>query len=418
MKILMLGWEFPPHFAGGLGIACYELTRSLCKNETLDITYVMPYGPAQEETRFEKLKIQSAHSFGKHVQFSLNFRRVFSTIKAYDTYEKYSARIRELQKKENGNTKKDIGKLYGDNLLEEVYLYAKRVAEIYKDEKFDIIHAHDWTSIPAALILKKLTGKPVILHVHITELDKTGNMGGDDEIFKIEQEGFANCDILVAVSNFVKHKLVDCYHVNPDKIRVIHNGGISDLEPELSGKNYGNKNKIVLFAGRITTQKGPEFFIRAAKKVLEYEKDTKFIVAGEGDLLPRIKSLCDEYGIKNNIYLLGRKYSRNEADMFFSLADIFVMPSVSEPFGIVPLEAVAKGTPTIISKQSGISEVLTHSFKVDFWDTDEMANQMISLIRYEDLHQHIRENAHNNFYRFSWDFPAEKLIKIYKEMIK
>ncbi len=416
MKILMLGWEFPPYFAGGLGIACYELTKSLSKLENIDITYVMPYGP-QNEKKNSKLKVMSANRPELKIDFDIKLHKVDTLIQAYDSFLSYSQRYRdqikiESQKFEN----KDIKSLYGANILKEVFLYAQRVAALCKHGDFDVIHAHDWTSIPAALLLKQITGKPVILHVHITELDKTGGMGGHEEIFKIEKEGFDKADTLIAVSNFVKSRLINDYHINPGKIKVVHNGGISDLIPTLEKYNGLKKeDKIVLFAGRVTLQKGPEYFVRAARKVLDYQPNTKFVIAGTGDLVPQMIELCAQLGMAKNVLFYGM-YTRQQADQLFGSADCFVMPSVSEPFGLVPLEAVAKGTPTIISKQSGVSEVLDHSFKVDFWNTDEMAHKIIALLRYEHLNSHLREEAYRDFDRFNgWDIPATKLYKIYEE---
>ncbi|MDA3856376.1 MAG: glycosyltransferase family 4 protein [Candidatus Woesearchaeota archaeon] len=416
MKVLMLGWEFPPYFAGGLGIACYELTKSLSKIDNIDITYIMPYGP-KEKQHSSKLKIRSANQPIKNIDFDLKIKNVDTLLYAYDSFSTYRSRFQNILRNESEFCEdKNLKDLYGPNILKEVYLYAKRVAALCMNDDFDVIHAHDWTSIPAALLLKELTGKPVILHVHITEFDKTGGAGANPEIFKIEKEGFERADVLLAVSNFVKDRLNNNYGINSEKIRVVHNGGVSDLRPTLERQNVVKKeDKIVLFAGRITTQKGPEFFVRAARKVLDYEPNTKFIMAGSGDMLPKMIELGAELDIGKNLLFFG-VYTRKEADILFGTADCFVMPSVSEPFGLVPLEAVAKGTPTIISKQSGISEVLDHSFKVDFWDTEEMANKIISLLRYEPLHSHIREEAHRNFDKFSWDLPAQKIYNIYHEI--
>jgi len=387
MKILMLGWEFPPYFTGGLGIACYELTKSLCKIENIDIAYIMPYGP-KEERKNSKLKVKSAYIPGMRVDSSIKVKGVRTLIVAYDSFMSYSQKYKDTIRIETKDAKnKNIKDLYGENILEEVYLYAQRVATLCKDDDFEVVHAHDWTSIPAALLLKQITGKPIVLHVHI------------------------------AVSNLVKNRLIYDYNVDPSKIRVVHNGGISDLK--LSLEKYYNikKNeKIVLFAGRITLQKGPEYFVRAARKVLDYEPNTKFLIAGTGDLLPKMIELSANLNLNKNMLFFGF-YNRKQADELFSTADCFVMPSVSEPFGLVPLEAIAKGTPTVISKQSGISEVLDHCFKVDFWDIDEMAHKIIALLRYNPLHSHLREEAHNNFHKFNWDIPAAKIINVYKEAL-
>lgn len=417
MKVLMLGWEFPPYFAGGVGIACYELTKVLSDIENIEIEYVMAYGPDERYVK-KNMKISSANKVAPHIS-KVTITKIETTLYAYDTPESYERRFLNILQHKNGkeNPGKSVKEIYGKNIIEEVYLYAQRVAQHFQDKDFDVIHAHDWTTIPAALLLKKLTGKPVIFHVHITELDKTGGNGGWEKVFEIERDGFDNSDILIAVSNFVRNRLVNDYKIDSKKIRVIHNGGISDLTPSLfNTSQLLPQNKLVLFAGRMTLQKGPEYFLHAAKKVLEYEPTVNFVLIGNGDLLTRMIELCVDLGISKNVYFHG-SYTRAEAEEFFSRADVFVMPSVSEPFGIVPLEAVVKGTPTIISKQSGISEVLSNSLKVDFWDTHEMAHKILAYLNYPHLHGHIKENAFRELSLFDWRVPAKKCVDAYKELV-
>lgn len=415
----MLGWELPPYFAGGVGIVCYELTKVFSTMKNIEVEYVMAYGP-ESIWRSPNFHITSAAAEQEMIaKKNISISKIPTLLHSYSTEESYNAISKILSKKgKKGESEKSIKQIYGENLIEEVYLYAQRIALKYHEEDFDVIHAHDWTTVPAALLLKKLTGKSVIFHVHITELDKTGGMGGHQKIFEIEKQAFEQADMLVPVSNFVKNRLINDYGVNPNKIRVIHNGGISDMPAKL--KNFDsklNQHPVVLFAGRITLQKGPEYFIQAAKKVLEYEPETRFIVAGTGDMLPQIIELSAQLGISKNILFHGR-YTREEANMLFSMADCFVMPSVSEPFGIVPLEAISKGTPTIISKQSGISEVLENTFKVDFWDIEEMAHKIISIIRYKPLKDHMGVLSHYEFRNFSWDKPAQKFQQLYEEVTK
>lgn len=413
----MLGWEFPPYFAGGVGIACYELTKVLSQLEDIEIEYVMAYGPERKDIN-NNMRISSANKVSPQIT-KVTITQIATTLYAYDSpkfYEQRFQRILEKSQKEEipGKTVKEI---YGKNIIEEVYLYAQRIAEHFKDKDFDVIHAHDWTTVPAALLLKKLTGKPVIFHVHITELDKTGGNGGWEKVFEIEKEGFEQSDKLIAVSNFIKNRLILNYNINENKIKVIHNGGISDLTPSLFNSSaLLPQSKVVLFAGRMTLQKGPEYFLKAAQKVLEIDPTVNFVLIGNGDLLTRMIELSVDLGISKNVYFHG-SYTRKEADEFFSRADVFVMPSVSEPFGIVPLEAVVKGTPTVISKQSGISEVLSNSLKVDFWDTHEMAHKILAFIKYPHLHGHIKENAFKELHQFDWRKPAQKCYQTYKEVL-
>lgn len=413
----MLGWEFPPQFAGGVGMVCHELAKEFSKHsEYVDIEYVMPYGPKSRNFS-SNFKIVSANSVKVDIKSNnLNFINIPTFLQTYDEEESYETRMNNyLQDKSFFSRDKTTKEIYGANILKEVELYAQRVAKLCKNLDFDVIHAHDWTTVYAALLLKKITGKPVIYHVHITEFDKTGGNKGSKEIFEIERKGFLESDILVAVSNFTKSRIINNYNISEDKIRVVHNGGISNMA--LSGNlELGKREKIVLFAGRMTLQKGPEYFIKAAKKVLDYDPDVKFILAGTGDLQSEMMELAAELGISKNLYFHGF-YTREDANNFFALADIFVMPSVSEPFGIVPLEAIAKGTPVIISKQSGISEVLDNSFKVDFWDIDDIAHKILVLLKYPHLHNEMRVLARDEFNNFTWDKPVHKLIDIYNEVI-
>jgi len=417
MKILMLGFEFPPFFAGGVGIVCYELMKALGKFDELKVDYIMPYGP-DEKVLSDKFKIRSANSKKLSSMENINIKKVEGAFYAYDGEHSYSQRMEDLKRYQKLFSKdKSIAQIYGENLIEEVFLYAQRVKELCKNDDFEIIHAHDWTTFPAAILLKQITGKPVVVHAHITEFDKTGGTGINTRVYDIERQGFLGADLIIAVSNFTKEKIVKNYGIDPQKIKVVHNGGISDHDCYCKKiENFDTKEKIVLFAGRITLQKGPEYFIQAAKKVLEYEKNVKFIVAGTGDLLPRIIGLAAELGISDKVDFKGF-YNRDEAEILFRSADVFVMPSVSEPFGIVPLEAISKGTPVIISKQSGISEVLEHSLKVDFWDIDELANKIIALLRYKELHMEISEKGFNEFKNFDWEKPANKIVDIYKSLI-
>lgn len=416
----MLGWEFPPYFAGGVGMVCYEMAKEISNNfKDIEVEYVMPYGP-DEKFFSNNFKISSANiSFDKIK--NLNVSLIPTTLYSYDTSESYLSRFSkflEFSRKNLFSDEKSIKQLYGKDLIEEVYLYGLRIFEKFKNNKFDIIHAHDWTTIPAALMLKEATNKPLILHVHITEFDKTGGHPGSEDVMKIEREGFEKADLLITVSNFTKNRLINNYGIDPKKIQVVHNGGISDLIPTLDKEiQFSRNHKIVLYAGRITLQKGVEYFIQSAKRVLEFEPNTRFIVAGTGDMLAKMIELTANLGIGKNVLFHGF-YNREEANMFYTMADVFVMPSVSEPFGIVPFEAAAKGTPCIISKQSGISEVFENCFKIDFWDIEEMTDNIVSLLKYPHLSNEMRTHAFHEFKNnFSWNKPIKKIKNIYTTLI-
>lgn len=398
----MLGWEFPPYFAGGVGIVCSELTKFLCNNN-IDVTYIMPHGPKDTRSHVKLLVADNLVKSGR-----LNIKKVNSLLTPYITSLKDTAGT-YYYSSYNG---KDV---YSINLIEEMYSFAEKIKIIAKNQDFDVIHAHDWTTFPAAVAAKEATKKPMIVHVHITEYDKSGNLGVNPFIYNIEKKGLDCADKVIAISNFTKNKLIEYYSVPENKIAVIHNGGSEFNSVRLNHKIKG-KDKVVLFAGRMTLQKGPEFFIEAAKKALEVMPNIKFIMAGSGDMFGRMIDKVASYGLSDRFIFTGF-YNRDEAEKLFSMADCFVMPSVSEPFGIVPLEAIAKGTPTIISKQSGISEVLKHTLKVDFWDVCEMASKMVAVLRYPELHSELREKALSELPNFSWDKPSKKCIALYDSMV-
>ena len=270
-------------------------------------------------------------------------------------------------------------------------------------------------TILAGIAAKKVSKKPLVLHIHNTVYDRYLGEGGGFEK-EIEQKGINAADKIISISYKIEKTLKEKYGVPQEKIAIVHNGGITDSKKEFNQYNICHKkNKYVLYAGRVVLQKGPEYFVRAAQKVLEFEPNTKFILAGDGHQLDELKELAHNLGIYDSIYFHGF-YNREDAKKFFMQADIFVMPSPSEPFGLVPLEAIAKGTPVIISKQSGISEVLHNCFKIDFWDIDEMANKIIALLRYEPLHNHMRELSYKELDNFHWSKPAQKILDVYKSV--
>ncbi|GIU70374.1 MAG: glycosyl transferase [Candidatus Woesearchaeota archaeon] len=416
MKVLMLGWEFPPFFAGGVGVVCYELTKAFSKRNDIQVTYVMPYGPKNLYSKH--VRLLAADNLIPNSK--INIKKIPSLLSAYMGPEDYNMSLRQLQlshKEGEENFEKDnTFKLYGSNLIQEVYRFAEKLKLLASYEDFDVIHAHDWTTFPAAIALKELTGKPFVVHVHITEFNKSGGQGVNPQIYAIEKEGMQKADAVIVVSNLIKNICIEKYGINPNKIKVIHNANVemnNNLKHNSEIKKY---HKIVLFAGRVTLQKGPDYFVEAAKKVCEYRDDVKFVMAGSGDMLNRIIDRVVQLGIADKFIFHGF-YNREDAEKFFSMADVFVMPSVSEPFGVVPLEAMMKKTPTIVSKQSGVSEVLNHTLKVDFWDIDEMANKILALLNYSPLHSELSERGYDEARSLTWDVPAQKCIDVYNSVL-
>ena len=315
--------------------------------------------------------------------------------------------------------KKDFRKnLYGADLYSEVDLFAKRAFEISKDVEFDVIHAHDWMTFPAAIGVKVLTGKPLVVHVHNTIYDRyLGNANSMER--DMEYNGLAQADRIIAISQYVKNTIIAQYGINPDKIEVVHNAPNTLLRDRKNSKAYPRlnmgDNKVVLFTGRITAQKGPEYFVQMAKKVLEKRKDVKFIMGGTGDMFRRTVDLATHLGISDKFVFTGF-YSLDQAQSLYASADCYVMPSVSEPFGLVPLEAMEHGTPAIISRTSGVSEVASHTLKVDFWDIHQMADKVLAVLQYPALSEALGQNGQRQVQAMNWSKPAGQCIGMYNNL--
>lgn len=367
----MIGWEYPPFKAGGLGTHCYGLTRSLADKD-VKVDFYMP---------------KTKHSAGSSNKKNLVIKEVGETeIFPYDRPE---------------------DKELAGQFFESVYRYNNLVVEKVKGN-YDLIHCHDWLTMKAGVALKEKLGIPLVLSVHSTEYDRSGWICPNDWFINIEREGMEKADRIIAVSHFTKGVIVDKYGINPDKISVVHNAVYPIGE--------GEKQEIVLFLGRLTIQKGAEFFLRAAKKVLEYEPDSRFVVAGMGDMLPRLINQAVDMGISSKVIFTGL-LTEEEVRHIYRISNVYVMPSVSEPFGITALEAVSAGTPTIASKTAGFSEAFQNCLRVDFWDTDEMANKIISLLRYDPLHKTLAMEGKRELDLFTWDRVAEKTINVYRGVI-
>ena len=371
MKVAMIGWEYPPFKAGGLGTHCYGLTRSLA-DKNVKVDFYMP---------------KTKHSAGSSGKKNLVIKEVGETeIFPYDRPE---------------------DKELAGQFFESVYRYNDLVVEKVKGN-YDLIHCHDWLTMKAGVALKEKLGIPLVLSVHSTEYDRSGWICPNDWFINIEREGMEKADRVIAVSHFTKGVIVDKYGINPDKISVVHNAVYPIGE--------GEKQEIVLFLGRLTIQKGAEFFLRAAKKVLEYEPDSRFVVAGTGDMLPRLINQAVDMGISSKVIFTGL-LTEEEVRHIYRISNVYVMPSVSEPFGITALEAVSAGTPTIASKTAGFSEAFQNCLRVDFWDTDEMANKIISLLRYDPLHKTLATEGKRELDLFTWDRVAEKTIDVYNRVM-
>jgi len=403
----MFGWEFPPFKSGGLGTACYDLTKGLSR-QGVEVTFVMPAAPDNANAEF--VRLVGANNFAKKVKL----RKISSILTPYQSFTSYDEALQhtKLSARTNGNPK-DI---YGTNLYQEVYRYGIAGGEIAEEEEYDVIHVHDWMTYQAGINAKKVSGKPLVAHIHATEFDRTG--GNPNQIISnMEYNGLQAADIVIANSNFTKQNVIQHYNIDPNKIEVVH-WGIDPDNPHYNAKQTSpfKEEKVVLFLGRITIQKGPDYFIETANNVLKYVPNTKFVVAGSGDMFERMINRADELGILDRFMFTG---FLNGADVHkaFQMADLYVMPSVSEPFGLVALESLKNGTPILISKQSGVSEVVNHALKANFWDVDEMTNQIVNVLQYPELLDELQENSFREAQGFNLDTPAHKTKCIYEKAL-
>lgn len=430
MKVFMLGWEFPPFISGGLGTACYGLTKAMNKLG-VEVIFVLPKMVECEYAAHVKLlcpgsMLPSSSYFEADELKKTKFHVINSPLQPYATADIYQRQIEEaIRRKHTGHTgwvssaSQFIGGTdYAGDMYAEVQRYASIAAGLAEAEEFEVVHAHDWMTYPAGIAVAKKMGKPLVVHVHSTEFDRSGEHV-NQMIYDIEREGMHRADRVIAVSNFTKNIIIDRYGIRPDKVEVIHNGverNGSDKNFLLSDVGINKGEKVVLFLGRITMQKGPEYFLRAAKKVLEVMDDVKFVMVGAGDLMHRSVELAAELGIGGKVLFTG--FLRGEdVQRIYKMAELFVMPSVSEPFGIVPLEALENEVPVIISKQSGVSEVLRHVLKVDFWDVDEMANKIVAVLRYMPLGITLRNYGSFEVRKLRWRDSALRCTRVYEEVV-
>ncbi len=429
MKVLMFGWEFPPHIAGGLGTACEGIVKGLAHNG-VGVLFVMPSASGDEDQSCAKIINASdvaVRNVSETVEEFINkvkFINVDSSLVPYVEPSEYFSAI-EKMKKENvretsvgfGQKFKFSGK-YGANLLEEVSRYAQvggTIAMQYNDE-FDLIHAHDWMTYPAGIAAKELTGKPLVVHVHATSFDRGSDDMVDSRVYAIEKHGMEAADRVVTVSDLTRNIVINKYGIDPRKVVTVHNAvdfsGRDDIHVE-----RGVRDKVVTFLGRITFQKGPEYFIEAAAKVLKRTKNVRFVMAGSGDMMDRAIRQVARLGISDRFHFTGFLRGK-EVQKMFALSDVYIMPSVSEPFGISPLEAMRSNVPAIISHQSGAAEVLKYALKVDFWDVDAMADDIYALLQYPALARFATKQGYDEVNELKWNGATAKLKKVYESVVK
>lgn len=424
MKVLMFGWEFPPHISGGLGTACDGLTRGLAKNQ-VKVLFVMPSASGDEDqsavhiinasdvTAFQTRK--EARELFEKVQFL----KVTSNLIPYLGPDEFEEKVDLEREKEWNEFRISFGQKfkfsgkYGSNLMEEVMRYSLVASAIARQNQFDVIHAHDWLTYMAGIAAKRVSGKPLVVHVHATEFDRSGE-NINRQVYDLEKRGMEAADRVIAVSNLTRNIIINNYHIDPSKVFTVHNA-VDFSTVENREITRGVPEKIVTFLGRITFQKGPEYFIEAAYKVLQKTKDVRFVMAGSGDLFNRAIRLVAKLGISSHFHFTGFLRGEDVKNMF-AYSDVYVMPSVSEPFGISPLEAMKANVPTIISKQSGVAEVLNHAIKVDFWDVNAMADAIYGLLTFPALSAMTVRCGLEEVNALKWDNAALKVKQIYESV--
>ncbi len=417
----MLGWEFPPQISGGLGTACYGLTKAMDKLG-IKVTFVLPRGTGNPVGSVRTIGTNDPHTITRYEQFAnIKFRVVSSNLRPYasvgsqsqTSFGDYDSSRALLELTDAGMALGPDN--YTGNILDAVNQYAEKAMIIAGAENFDVVHAHDWMTYPAGEAVSRQNHKPLVVHVHSTEFDRSGEHV-NQTVYDIERMGMHAASKVIAVSRLTKETIVKHYGIPSEKVEVVynaveHNGdGICHIPAE-------KKDKIVLFLGRITMQKGPEYFLAAAKKVLQVVDNVKFIMAGSGDMMHKIIELAASMGIGNKVLFTGF-LTGEDVNRAYKMADLYVMPSVSEPFGISSLEAMNRNVPVLMSKQSGIAEVVTHALKVDFWDIDEMANKMIAVLKRPQLKATLSKNGFHESCKFNWEDSAAKVKNIYEEVIE
>ncbi|MBP3290811.1 MAG: glycosyltransferase [Alistipes sp.] len=430
----MFGWEFPPHIAGGLGTACYGMTRGLARND-VEVIFVMPKASGDEDERFVKVVnasdvearyCDSTIEGADDIMRKISFIHIDSNMVPYispeewNTYrEEYERTGRKFWEREGDSwtQRYTFSGKYGANLMEEVARYAVVAAEVARqlEGQFDVIHAHDWLTYFAGIAAKRVSGKPLVVHMHATSFDRSSGDNIDTRVYDIERAGMAAADRVIAVSNLTRNIVIEKYGIDAAKVVTVHNA-VRFAEKESEVPERGVEDKIVTFLGRITYQKGPDYFVEAAAKVLKRVPNVRFVMAGSGDMMNHVIRRVARLGIADRFHFTGF-LKGDDVHKMFQLSDVYIMPSVSEPFGISPLEAMRSNVPVIISKQSGVAEVLDYAVKVDYWDVDAMADAIYGFVKYPALSKMFAEKGLEEVIGLKWNNAAEKVKAVYEDAI-
>ncbi len=427
MRVLMFGWEFPPHISGGLGTASYGLTKGMTTLDDLEVIFVVPKVWGDEEPSVvrligaNKVCIRSKKIYYKGSRRPLEKIEVSSRIVPYTDPEDFWNIVRtevsqhSLIVQTNSSGRVDFSGKYDYSLMDEIYKYSVVASVIAEENEFDIIHAHDWLAYPAGIAAMEVSGKPLVIHVHATDFDRSGGNVNPD-VYRIEKNGMDAASKIITVSNLTREIVINKYNIDPDKVETVYNA----VEPvEISEDaivEKGFNEKVVTFLGRITLQKGPEYFIEAAYKLLKVMPDVRFVMAGSGDMMEKMIRRAASLKITDRFHFTGFLKGRDVFTML-AMSDVYIMPSVSEPFGISPLEAMQSNVPVIISKQSGVAEILTHAVKTDFWDIDAMADAIYGILNYPALAKMFITKGKEEVIRLKWDNSARHVKDIYDQVI-
>ena len=418
MKALMFGWEFPPHILGGLGTASYGLTKGMHANGDMEISFVIPKPWGDEEKGFANIigacntPVAWRDVSWDYVQSRIG--KVMDPQLYFDLRDHIYADFNYMKLNDLGCI--EFSGRYPDNILEEINNYSIVAGVIARTVPCDIIHSHDWLTYPAGIHAKNITGKPLVIHVHATDFDRSrGNV--NPTVFAIEKDGMNNADHIITVSNLTRRTVIEKYGIDPAKVTTVHNAVIP-LSDELLNlpRRVGDDEKVVTFLGRITMKKGPEYFVEAAAKVLRKNAKVRFVMAGSGDMMDDMIKLAAKRGIADRFHFTGFLKGKEVYEMLRD-SDVYVMPSVSEPFGISPLEAMEMGVPSIISKQSGCAEILSNVIKTDYWDIDAMADAIHAITSYPALYHQLRQDGIEEIHGITWEKAGKKVIDIYKSLI-
>jgi glycosyltransferase involved in cell wall biosynthesis len=414
MKVLMFGWEFPPHILGGLGTASYGLTKGMAEQGDMEITFVIPKPWGDEYQSF--LKIIGACNV-PIVWKDSNYDHVNRSLQGMSADEYFWLRegIKYDFRRIGTN---DLGCVgfsgrYPDNLMEEISNYEAVASVVAHQTDFDIIHSHDWLTYPAGAFAKQISGKPLVIHVHATDFDRSRGQV-NPTVYEIEKRGMDTADHIITVSNLTRNTVIEKYFQNPSKVTTVHNA-VEPLPNADLPEKTPRKDKVITFLGRITMQKGPEYFVEAAARVLNKTGGVRFVMAGSGDMMQAMIDMAAKRGIADKFHFTGFLKGRQVHEMLAD-SDVYIMPSVSEPFGISPLEAMQVGTPSIISKQSGCAEILEHAIKTDYWDIDAMADAIYSIVKNPAMYKSLRELGMHEVNNIKWYDAGLKVRKIYESI--